>query len=148
MIKDNQKKLNGFHVVLDGLVIIASYALAWFILLMGNRLFSPEKKLLAPQYYFAALIIIVPGYLLLYGIFHLYAPKRVQQRRYEFANICKANLIGFLLVTMVLFLLNKNPYFWNFSKRMVFYFFAINIILETLERNLIRYVLHSMRSKG
>ena len=57
MIKDNQKKLNGFHVVLDGLVIIASYALAWFILLMGNRLFSPEKKLLAPQYYFAALII-------------------------------------------------------------------------------------------
>ena len=80
MIKDNQKKLNGFHVVLDGLVIIASYALAWFILLMGNRLFSPEKKLLAPQYYFAALIIIVPGYLLLYGIFHLYAPKRVQQR--------------------------------------------------------------------
>ena len=148
MIKDNQKKLNGFHVVLDGLVIIASYALAWFILLMGNRLFSPEKKLLAPQYYFAALIIIVPGYLLLYGIFHLYAPKRVRQRRYEFANICKANLIGFLLVTMVLFLLNKNPYFWNFSKRMVFYFFAINIILETLERNLIRYALHSMRSKG
>ena len=63
MIKDNQKKLNGFHVVLDGLIIIASYALAWFILLMGNRLFSPEKKLLAPQYYFAALIIIVPGYL-------------------------------------------------------------------------------------
>ena len=115
---------------------------------MGNRLFSPEKKLLAPQYYFAALIIIIPGYLLLYGIFHLYAPKRVQQRRYEFANLCKANLIGLLLVTMVLFLLNKNPYFWNFSKRMVFYFFAINIILETLERNLIRYVLHSMRSKG
>ena len=74
-------------------------------------------------------IIIVPGYLLLYGIFHLYAPKRVQQRRYEFANICKANLIGFLLVTMVLFLLNKNPYFWNFSKRMVFYLSLIHIFI-------------------
>lgn len=148
MIKDNQKKLNEFHVMLDGLVIIVSYALAWLMLLVGTWLFSPEKRLLAPQYYFAALIVIVPGYLLLYAVFHLYAPKRVQLRRYEFANICKANLLGFLLITMVLFLLNKNPFFVNFSKKMVFYFFAINIVLETLERNMIRSILHSMRSKG
>lgn len=148
MIKDNQKKLNRFHVVLDGLVIIAAYALAWFLLIMGNRLFSPEKRVLPPQYYFAALIIIVPVYLLLYGIFHLYAPKRVQQRRYEFANICKANFLGLLLFAMALLLVKKNIFFANFSNRMVFYFFALNIVLETLERNLIRMALRSMRTKG
>lgn len=148
MIKDNQKKFNGFHVVLDGLVIAASYALAWLLLIAGNMMFSPGKAVLAPQYYFGALLAIVPGYLLLYALFRLYTPKRVQQRRYEFANICKANLLGLLLFTMILFLTNKNPYVKEFSRRIVFYFCGINIVLETLERNLIRYALHSMRSRG
>ena len=148
MIKDNQKKLNRFHVVLDGLVVIAAYALAWFMLDLGIRLFRPGTRILAPQYYFAALIVIVPVYLILYAIFHLYTPKRVQQKRYEFANICKANFLGLLLFAMALLLVKKNPYFSNFSNRMVFYFVAVNIVMETLERNVIRIVLRSMRSKG
>lgn len=148
MIKDNQKKFNGFHVVLDGLVIVLSYVVAWLLLLLGNRLFSPYKQVLAPQYYFAALLLILPTYLLLYGIFHLYAPKRVQERRYEFANILKANLLGILLFTLILFLVKRNPYFREFSTRVVFYFFAVNVLLETGERNLIRRILRSMRMKG
>ena len=148
MIKDNQKKLNGFHVVLDGLVIVISYVFAWLLLLLGNRLFSPDKQVLRPQYYFAALLIILPTYLLLYGIFHLYAPKRVQERRYEFANICKANLLGVLLFALILTLAKKNPYLKEFSTRMVFYFCAINITLETAVRNVLRSMLRSMRAKG
>lgn len=148
MIKDNQKKFNGFHVVLDGLVIILSYCIAWLFLLLGNRLFSPDKNVLAPQYIFAALIFVLPIYLLLYGFFQLYAPKRVQERRYEFSNIFKANVLGVLIFILILFLIKKNPFFREFSTRMVFYFFAINIILETAERNLIRCMLRSMRSKG
>lgn len=148
MIKDNQKKLNGFHVVLDGLVIVLSYVIAWLLLLLGNRLFSPYKQVLRPQYYFAALLIILPVYLLLYGIFHLYAPKRVQERRYEFANICKANLLGVLLFALILLLAKKNPYFNEFSRRLVFYFCAINITLEAAVRNMLRSILRSMRSKG
>ena len=87
-------------------------------------------------------------YLVLYTFFHLYTPKRVQQRRYEFANICKANTIGLLIITLVFFILKKNPFFNNFSTMMVFYFFSINIVGETLERNLIRFVLRSMRARG
>ena len=148
MIKDNQKKFNGFHVVLDGLVIILAYVIAWLLLLLGNWIFSPYKQVLPPQYYFAALLLILPTYLLLYGIFQLYAPKRVQERRYEFTNILKANVLGLLLFTLSLFLVKKNPYFSEFSTRLVFYFFAANVILETAERNLIRMALHSMRTKG
>lgn len=148
MIKDNQKKFNGFHVVLDGLVIIVSYVLAWLLLLLGNRLYSPYKQVLAPQYYFAALLLILPTYLLLYGIFRLYAPKRVQESRDEFANILKANLLGVLLFILILFLIRNNPYSYYFSRRIVFYFCALNIVLETAERNFIRYMLRSMRTKG
>lgn len=148
MIKDNQKKFNGFHVVLDGLVIIVSYVLAWLFLLLGNWRYSPYKQVLAPQYYFAALLFLLPVYLLLYGIFRLYVPKRIQEAREEFANILKANLLGVLLFILILFLIKKNPYFREFSTRMVFYFCALNIVLETAERNLIRCMLRSMRSKG
>lgn len=148
MIKNNQQKLNKLHVVLDALVIIVSYALAWGMLVLGNQLFSPHKQVLPAWFYFIMLVAIVPLYLVLYAVFRLYTPKRVQQRRYEFANICKANTLGLLIITLTLFLLNKNPYFREFSRRVVLYFFAINIVAETLERNLIRLVLRSMRSKG
>lgn len=148
MIKDNQHKLNRLHVILDAVVIIVSYLIAWGLLILGNRLFSPQTKVLPARFYFAMLVWIVPLYLVLYTFFNLYTPKRVQQRRYELANICKANTIGLLIITLVLFVLKKNPFFNNFSTRMVFYFFAVNVVAETFERNLIRYVLHSMRSKG
>jgi len=148
MIKNNQKKLNGLHVVLDGLVIVLSYSLAWTLLYVGNRLFTPHIALLPAQFYFSVLIAIVPLYLVLYTCFQLYMPKRIQRRRYEFANICKANLAGLFIISMLFWLLNKNPYFHEFSRRMVFYFCAINLVLETAERNLIRQVLHCMRGKG
>jgi len=148
MIKNNQQKLNKLHVVLDALVIALSYTIAWAMLVLGNRLFSPHKQVLPPAFYFSMLVVVIPLYLVLYTIFRLYTPKRVQHRRYEFANICKANTLGLLIITMALFLLNKNPYFREFSRRMVLYFFAVNIVAETFERNLIRIVLRSMRSKG
>ena len=102
MIKDNQKGFNRFHVALDAAVTAASYFLAWYLMLEA-RIFPVQGEVLAPQYYFVALSFIVPVYLVLYGVFHLYTPKRVQGRRVEFANICKANAIGLLLFTMVLF---------------------------------------------
>ena len=148
MIKDNQKGFNRFHVALDAAVTAASYFLAWYLMLEA-RIFPVQGEVLAPQYYFVALIFIVPVYLVLYGVFHLYTPKRVQGRRVEFANICKANAIGLLLFTMVLFAIrNQNPFFNEFATRVVLGFFAINTFMITLERNVIRMVLRSLRSKG
>ena len=148
MIKNNQKKLNGLHVALDGLMIILSYTIAWTGLYLGNLWFNPGTGLLPPEIYFGVLILIVPLYLVLYTGFQLYTPKRIQRRRYEFANICKANLTGLLINSLLLLLLKKNPYFREFSTRMLFYFFAVNVVVETVERNLIRQILHSMRGKG
>ena len=149
MIKDNQRTLNKLHVVLDALFTVVAYSLAWLIMISG--LIMPQKEgVVPPQYYFAALIFSVPVYLMLYGGFHLYTPKRVQGRRQEFANICKANIIGLMLITFVLFVARKiGPgYLYHFSTRMILAFFALNIVLQTLERNSIRMFLRSMRSNG
>lgn len=148
MIKDNQTRLNRFHVVLDALVTALSYLIAWYIVIGSGWAMQLGKKTLDAEFYFAALIFIVPGYLLLYSFFNLYTPKRVLGRRNEFGKILKANTIGLLIFGLVLYLGRKNPHLFNFSQRLVVYFYVVNVILITAERNAIRMVLRSMRSKG
>lgn len=135
------------HVLVDAGVIAAAYVLSWFVII-GSGWFHDENEVLAPKFYLGALLGIVPVYLLLYTIFHLFTPKRVQGRRLEFANICKANFIGLLLMALVLFLGGKNPYLYNYSRKLVVVFFFANTAMETIERNLIRIALHYIRSKG
>ena len=148
MIKDNQKRLNRVHVLLDAAVTMASYALAWFIVISG-RVFPVAEGVLKPQVYFMAPVFIVPVYLILYGSFHLYVPKRIQGRRSEFANICKANVIGLMLLTFLLFGLRSFIYHFNyFSAKMLLVFFGVNIILLEAERIGIRMFLRSLRTNG
>ena len=143
MIKDNQKQLNRMHVVLDAIVIAISYVLAWLVMESEGSVSA-----LPPYIYFRALVLIIPGYLIFNMAFGLYAPKRISSRRKEAANIFKANTIGLLVFTLVLYLGGKNPYFYHFSRKLVVFFYGFSVVLETLERNLIRLVLRSIRSKG
>ena len=148
MIKDNQKRLNRMHVLLDILVTVVAYALAWFIVISGKVL-PLDEGVLKPQVYFMALIFIVPIYLILYASFHLYVPKRIQGRRSELANICKANVIGLMLFTFVLFGLRRFVSHQSyFSTKMILAFFAANIILLEAERISIRIFLRSLRTNG
>ena len=149
MIKDNQTRLNRLHVLLDALVIAAAYVFSWFITLKSGLFGADlEAGILPTWFYMRVLVVIIPVYLLLYTVFHLFTPKRVQGRRQEFANICKANIIGLFLFGTILYLGRKNPYLREFSARLMAGFFLTNITAETLERNLIRTVLRSMRVKG
>ena len=143
MIKENQRQLNGIHVFIDILVISLSYLLAWFFMFGGNN-----NAVLSKELYFIALIPIIPLYILLNAIFGLYAPKRVSGRREEISNIIKANSIGLLIFTLVLFMGSKNYYMYHFSRKLVFIFYGIDIFLTILERNVIRYILRFMRAKG
>ena len=143
MIRENQRQLNGIHVFIDILVISLSYLLAWFFMFGGNN-----NAVLSKELYFIALIPIIPLYILLNAIFGLYAPKRVSGRREEISNIIKANSIGLLIFTLVLFMGSKNYYMYHFSRKLVFIFYGIDIFLTILERNVIRYILRLMRAKG
>ena len=136
------------HVLLDILVTVVAYALAWFIVISGKVL-PLDEGVLKPQVYFMALIFIVPIYLILYASFHLYVPKRIQGRRSELANICKANVIGLMLFTFVLFGLRRFvSHLSYFSTKMILAFFAANIILLEAERISIRIFLRSLRTNG
>ncbi|MBS6396880.1 MAG: undecaprenyl-phosphate glucose phosphotransferase [Clostridiales bacterium] len=145
MIKDNQRYFNRLHVVVDAVVICISYLLAWvykFIILNDDRGLTLGQ-------YCLTLVLIVPLYLTLYLAFNLYTAKRVQGRRLEGSNIIKANSFGLLIVMGVFFLLRDyNAYANHYSRTMLFYFYIINICMETGVRNLIRLALRKMRKKG
>ena len=147
MIKDNQRFLNKLHVLLDVLIICASYALAWLLTIVAP-IFPAGHGVLPPQVYFAALIPIVPAYLLLYWAFHLYEPKRTHSKRAELWHICQACAVGLMLLTSILFAFRRSGYFGNFSTRMLVAFSIIDITLTTIERFGIRYILSRLRRKG
>ena len=141
MIKENQKHFNRLHVVLDAFVIVVSYFIAWVI----KFLFMDQDVGALPfRIYAAAILPIVPVYLLLYYIFSLYTPKRVQGRRLEMWNIVKANTVGIALILGALYLIKM----MHFSRELLAIFYFVNILLETGLRNLIRYFLRSMRKNG
>ena len=75
LIKNNQQLLNGIHVVLDAVVMVIAYMLAWFFRFRSG-FFALDAWYLSLQAYMRALIFVVPGYLILYYVFQLYTPKR------------------------------------------------------------------------
>lgn len=145
MIKDNQKIFNRLHIVLDAVVTACSYMLAWY--LKFESIFKTKQEdvgVLPREVYFGALYLIVPGYLLLYYLFELYAPKRTTRRGHEYLGLFKANTAGSIAFLSILYLINEP----HFSRGLIFIFFVINSILMLSMRLLIRYILHFFRAKG
>lgn len=142
MIKENQRHLNRMHVVLDALIIVISYLLAWWI--QFTFLADPKAGKLPVQTYMMALLFVVPGYLLLYDAFHLYKPKRVSGRMMEAGNLFLANMVGLLGFIFVLFLVKES----DFSRGLIFMFTMINFLMTLCERIFIRIVLRDIRSRG
>ena len=142
MIRDNQKYFNRLQVVLDGLVIVVSYLIAWYI--MVRSVHTPDVGVLPPEFYMMVLLIVVPFLLLLYYACNLYTPKRVQGRRLEGGNILKANLICGLTLMAALFWFKQG----DVSRIVLGVFMALNVTLTVIERNIVRMVLMNARRIG
>lgn len=142
MIRDNQKYFNRLQVVLDGLVIVVSYLIAWYI--MVRSVDTSEVGVLPPEFYMVVLLLVVPFLLLLYYACNLYTPKRVQGRRLEGGNILKANMICGLTLMAALFWFKQG----DVSRIVLGVFMALNVTLTVIERNVVRMVLMNARRIG
>lgn len=141
MIKDNQKLLNKIHLLMDALVIITSYVLAWVI---RFEIGEASGGVLPKESYFATLLVIVPGYLFLYSAFQLYTPKRTTRTRIEIFTLFKANTVGFLVYLAILYLMHQEDY----SRSMMAIFYVLNMVMVSGYRIVLRDVLRSFRKKG
>lgn len=145
MIKDNQKYFNRLNLLIDAVIVACSYMLAWY--LKFESIFARKRLgvgVLKMETYFYALYFIVPGYVILYYFFDMYTSKRTARKKYEVYGILKANTVGALLFIVALYVVNQP----NFSRSMIFIFYAINIVLTTLSRQVLRNTLQYFRRKG
>ena len=141
MIKDNQKYFNRIQVLLDAAIVIFSYILAWFI---KFRILDAEGGALSMGQYFRVLYVVVPGYLILYSMFHLYTSKRDTKSRYEISSILMANAVGIGCFMIVQYLLKQ----MHFSREMLLIFAVGNSLFMIISRGVIHSVLRSLRKKG
>ncbi len=150
MIKDNQVLFNRFHIVLDGLTILISFAAAWLIKFESPFATTvPGVTALNAGTYFSALFIIIPLFLILYSMNNLYSSKRVMRIRTEFAGVIRANTIGVAVWIITLFTM-RNVWDWaaEYSVTLIFIFYGLNIVLTALYRYGIRKVLYYIRRRG
>ena len=134
-MSESQKHLSRGLVIIDGVIVLVSYILAWFIRFRTNLL-GPGYISLPISYYIQALIYIIPLYLALNYIFNLYVPMMTQRRYKEAANIIKANVLGILIIILVLYFTKQG----HFARSMLVVFAFINVVLDGLVRNIIRSI--------
>ncbi|MBD5550392.1 MAG: undecaprenyl-phosphate glucose phosphotransferase [Lachnospiraceae bacterium] len=145
MIKNNQKYLNGLHVVIDAVIIAGSYMLAWWLKFktpVGGV--KPGDFYLPIRTYFAAIPYIVAAYLIIYKACKLYTAKRGSGPGGELLRIIEANIIGAVGMTSVLFIIWQQ----HFSRSMIAMFICLNIVFTAIFRLSLREVLVIARRKG
>lgn len=143
MIKDNQKYFNQLHVVIDALVVAATYSVAWFLKFEG--LFSDGSVLAhEPAFYFKALYFMVPGYVLVYYMNRMYTPKRTNRLETELVNVLRANAIGAVACLVIIATFKVE----DFSRGLLGIFWILNTICSFAVRCFIRNTLRKFRRKG
>jgi len=96
------------------------------------------------EQYMSFIIFVVPVFLLLYYNHDMYSSRRASGRKKELISIIQANTIGLLAFMVILYLVHQI----HISRSMLFIFWAVDIFLETLVRNIVRYILRLIRKKG
>jgi len=146
MIKDNQKIFNRLQLLLDAVIVAASYMLAWYIKFhIIDRIRGAEGVgALSMREYFGVLVFIVPVYMVLYYYCNVYTPKRTVRRRYEILDILKANTIGLLIFIVALYVLKQ----MHISREMIFIFYVLNVCFTSLFKIVVRRLLKTFRKKG
>ncbi|MBO4456767.1 MAG: undecaprenyl-phosphate glucose phosphotransferase [Butyrivibrio sp.] len=162
MIKDNQVHLNRAHVILDGLIVAGSYIASyfiWFYYVYNFRLNAEKRGITTLENYLLdgknvgklpfteyamALSFLVPAYLFLYYMAHLYTSRRTLKLWEEFVDIFQANVMGVVGFFVVLYASHQN----DLSRGMIAIFVFLNTFLTTLAHGLLRNFLRFIRQKG
>lgn len=144
MIKNNQRHINKLHILLDVFIIAAAYASAWGIKYLIDSYNNVVGGVAPTPMYLYTLCAVVPGYLILYGIFNMYTSKRTRDIKGQIMDVFNANTVGILIFFFVLFIIHMT----NFSRIVLFLFYALNILYKVLSVILIRSCLNSIRKKG
>ncbi len=149
MIKDNQKTLNRLHILMDLLIIVVSFLIAYYLrfysFLTNLAIFKVESGTFYPlSVYAQSLYALVPLYLFIYNSAKLYTPKRGKRRWAEFFHVSYSNFLGLAFYFFLLYMIGED----DISRMFLGMFTLINVILCTLARMMVAQALIVIRRRG
>ena len=149
MIKDNQKTFNRLYIVLDAMLIIGAYFLAYplrFHVLTAFKPFALQEgeRFLAFTIYARKIMFLLPGYLVIYGLSGLYKPRRGHSRIRVIGNLIEANLLGIFYFAFLIFIQKEH----DISRWFYLIFGALNLTFGLALRYVISKVLRTIRKRG
>jgi Undecaprenyl-phosphate glucose phosphotransferase len=141
LIKDNQRFLSRFQILLDAVVITISYFLSYYvkIVLMENR-----TGVLPTRYYFTAYGIIGPFFLLIFIMSRLYDDKGYDSLWRQFFGSIRSNAFAVALVLGGLYIINQP----DFSRSMLIFFVSFNVLFMMIHRVVVRCIVVSLGKRG
>lgn len=149
MIKDNQKTFNRLYIVLDAMLIVGAYFLAYplrFHVLTAFKPFALQEgeRFLAFTIYAQKIMFLLPGYLVIYGLSGLYKPRRGHSRIRVIGNLIEANLLGIFYFAFIIFIQKEH----DISRWFYLIFGALNLTFGLALRYVISKVLRTIRKRG
>lgn len=137
MVKENQRSLVRLKAFLDIVMILISFAIAYYIRFY-TTLISESIMVFSIFESFLPILLSLPIFLLLYQSFDLYDSKR-HFGIYEITlRIFKSNIYGILMIVLALFLIK-----WiDYSRWTLALFFVVNVALTTTGRMVFQVIWH------
>ena len=141
MIKENQQLLNRLNVLTDGLIIYlmipVAFWLRYYVMKDGKLNFSLQSYLQIGIWFTALelFVMVITG---------MYRPFRHVRLRYELGQLWAICTGCFLLLLSWLSLQHQDDY----SRQMMFLYFALSVGLLSLKRFVLRQILWRLRANG
>ncbi len=142
-IIEHRRYYNYLMTVLDALIIVGSYLLA-YVLRFKTGLFGVSQWALARYIYMRELAVIVPGFLVFHYLFHVYSQVKIQRKRTIFIHLMQANAVAVMTEILYLYLRKEN----NFSRTFLFLFVMIAYFCEVAMRMIIAKIEERLRANG
>lgn len=141
MIKENQKVLNMFNIVSDGLLVIFSFFVAYVVRFV---IFEGSEYHIGLPFYMRLAVIVMPGFLFLYAMFGLYESFRAKTFTKELELLIQADLIGTISLLATQFVLRNV----DLSRGLLAIFFFACTGLVSVKRLVLRRTLRYYRGLG
>lgn len=142
-MNEHRRYYNYLMTILDALILIGAYVLAWY-LRFKSPFFPAPAWSLTRYIYMREMAVIVPAFLVFYYLFHVYSQQKIQRKRTIFIHLFQANAVAVMAEILFLYLRKEN----NFSRTMLFMFVVIAYAGEVLMRLLFARVEARMRANG
>ena len=149
MIKDNQKTINHLFIMIDAILIMGAYFLAYpirFKLLSSFGPFAIQKGegFLKFSEYAQNIIFLLPGYLIIYNMCGMFQPRRGHSRIRIIGNIIEANLLGIFYFAFIIFIMNMS----DISRWYYLIFGALNLTFGSVFRLASGRMVRKFRKRG